>query len=805
MSRWLMPLAAGILALGLSACSQQLSWPDQINTSGIGAVSLAAGATVGQTLVALEAGLNGLDVFLSPQGALQGDVQLVLQLPPGTPGAGVDLASSRLSAASVTRPAFYHFAFAALPNSRLNSYYLRLAYAGPGQLLVGHGPPDSYLQGALYRNDGPDDSAQMAFRLTYDAAQVAHGVAVQAATWLVWLIAAALLFLVPGWALLVWFWPRLERLSWGEQMGLAAGLSVAVYPILFLWTSLVGLQMAGLYAYLPVSVGLVALVVWLARRWRHTSPHLRLASLWSPNLAPDLAFIMVVTLILFTRFWAVRSLPAPMWGNSYQHTLITQLILDHGGLFTSWAPYADLTTFTYHFGFHTLASVFHWFTGLPALDAVLWTGQILNCLAVFALYPLAMRLSGQRWVGVGAVLVAGLLTATPMVYTDWGRYTQLAGQAVLPVALTLAWMVLDDEAPGGRAVVLAGLAIGGLALSHYRILIFGLIFFVAYLLLNFRQFRGAWLRFLGMGLIGGVIFLPWFIRVFGGQVLAIFSAQMRILPTTSAVSDSNSFGNLDLYPIWLWLVAAFSLALGLWRRDRCLALIGLWGALVLVAANPQWLRLPGQGALSNFAVFVAAYIPLGLLIGATLGWLAGRWPRLAPAGLLAVVLLAGLAGARQRLSDLQSQQFSLVTWPDIRAADWIAKHAPPDARFLVNSFLAYGSSLAVGSDAGWWLPILAGRATNLPPINYAFELSDRADYRTWVNELPAAIQSSGIGNASVAQLLANRGITYVFLGQLRGSVNNPGSPVLDAGSLLAAPGFQLVYHQDRVFIFQVAR
>jgi hypothetical protein len=168
-------------------------------------------------------------------------------------------------------------------------------------------------------------------------------------------------------------------------------------------------------------------------------------------------------------------------------------------------------------------------------------------------------------------------------------------------------------------------------------------------------------------------------------------------------------------------------------------------------------------------------------------------------------LLAGVVGARQRLSDIQPQQYSLVTWPDERAADWIIRHTPADARFLVNAFLAYNNSLVVGSDAGWWLPVLARRATMLPPINYGFELSGRPDNRQWVNALPAAIQSQGIADGAVAQLLADRGITYVYLGQLRGGVNNPGSPVLDAGTLLATPGFRLVYHQDRVFIFQIAR
>src|SRR5207237_10465538 len=132
--------------------------------------------------------------------------------------------------------------------------------------------------------------------------------------------------------------------------------------------------------------------------------------------------------------------------------------------------------------------------------------------------------------------------------------------------------------------------------------------------------------------------------------------EMSVLPATIAASVLNSFVNLDLYPVWLWMLGGLSLALGLWRRDRRVALLGLWGFLVLLAANPQWLHLPGQGALTNFAVFVVAYLPFGLLVGSGLAWLAGRWPRWAPLGLLLLVVLAGALGARQRLADFQHRQ-----------------------------------------------------------------------------------------------------------------------------------------------------
>jgi len=54
----------------------------------------------------------------------------------------------------------------------------------------------------------------------------------------------------------------------------------------------------------------------------------------------------------------------------------------------------------------------------------------------------------------------------------------------------------------------------------------------------------------------------------------------------------------------------------------------------------------------------------------------------------------------------------------------------------------------------WWLPILAHRRTNLPPLNYGNEQGPNADYRLWVNALPADMVIVGCWGAVVmGQLL----------------------------------------------------
>jgi hypothetical protein len=247
--------------------------------------------------------------------------------------------------------------------------------------------------------------------------------------WAGLLAVTGLLFVVPGWALLAWLWPG-RRLAWAELLGVAVGVSLAVYPLLILWTDLVGLHLGPLYAWLPVVAGLAALA-WRYRAWRPRQGWAALGQ-WTRSQAfwPDVTLLVVLGLVFGVRLLVARAIDVPLWGDSYHHTMIAQLLVDNGGLFDSWAPYAELASFTYHFGYHSAVAAVHWITRIPMVEATLWVGQLLNALAVLAVYPVAVRLGGHRMAGLGAVLVAGLLSQQLAMYVNWGRYTQLAGQAI---------------------------------------------------------------------------------------------------------------------------------------------------------------------------------------------------------------------------------------------------------------------------------------------------------------------------------------------------------------------------------------
>lgn len=788
----------------LTGCSDFVD-QDQLRVEPGDNVTLESGHAVGQTFVARHAGLNGMEVWLEPGKDVQGEIYFHLR---ADSQATDDLATAALPRARLLTPGFYRFAFAPLPHSHGRYTYAFLELQGEGAVQVGAGPGDVYLDGALY-HDHESFDAQMAFRLVYDPRYVILDLLSAAVGGLGLLGVAGLLYVVPGWVLLAWLWPG-ERLSWAEVMSIAAGLSLALYPLLFLWTDLVGLHLGSLYAWLP-SLGGLAALVWRYRTWRLRRGWQALRQ-WarSENLWPDLALVAVTGLVFAVRLLAVRSLDAPMWGDSYQHTMITQLLVDNGGLFDSWEPYADLQSFTYHFGFHATMAAFHWVTGMEMVEVVLWGAQILNALAVLALYPLAVRVSGNRWAGVVAVLVAGLLSPMPMYYVNWGRYAQLAGQVILPAAVVLSWSAFEAPDRQSRLTVLSWMAIGGLALTHYRVLIFYVFFVLAWALLHVS--RISWQRVLSrvalVGVGAGVFFLPWFVQTFAGKIGHVFGQQLATRPEqlTTFARQYNAIGDLTLYlaPVG-WLLLMVAVAMAFWRRQRRVLLVSLWWFLLLIATNPDWLHLPGSGAISNLALFIAAYIPAGVLMGdlsVSLLTRLSKWRWVAAlAALLAMVL--GLWGMRARMGDVLAPRHAMVTRPDTRAMAWIRQNTPEDAKFLINSFFAYGGSVIVGSDAGWWLPILAGRTNTVPPLNYGTEQGPWPRYREWVNDLTRQIQEVGVDDPATLALLRERGVTHLFIGQQQGRVNYNGPDVLDLNALLHSAHYIPLYHQDRVWVFEV--
>jgi hypothetical protein len=402
-----------------------------------------------------------------------------------------------------------------------------------------------------------------------------------------------------------------------------------------------------------------------------------------------------------------------------------------------------------------------------------------------------------------------------MYYLNWGRYTQLAGQVVLPVFAFLVWSLLADREARRSTAVLVGILAAGLALNHYLVLIFAVIFTILALPLVLRR---GWAiepmrRLVLAGVCGGLLFLPRFIQVFGGNILSIYGARYVPASGSTVMTEAAPIAWATYLPVVLWILLIASFLWSLAVRRRLGVLVGLWWSLILLIANPARLGLSFPGAVSSFAVLIAFYIPAGVLVGAAAGWVIEQSPRLfskakLPANAAAwagitLIILSAFVGGKSRLSDALPGRFALLTRPDVEAMTWIRANTPQDSVFLVESLLAYSGSISAGSDGGWWLPYLTGRQSTQPPLNYGQEQSSLPDYRDRVRELTFSILYHRLDNPDTQKLLHDWGVTHIYIGQQQGSVN--ASPSIDVDDLLKQPWVKPVYHQDRVWIFELER
>ena len=259
--------------------------------------TLSVGQTVGQTFVADYDGLTGIYFYLSPQTTGNGEIRLHLR---SGPQAADDLAVSAntLALEVVKAPGFYGFFVPALSASNQNYFYAYLEVAGGGEVLIGKAGGDAYLDGALYQNGAPVD-AQAAFQLSYSRRKAILGLGYEALNWVGMLAVAFFLFILPGWGLFSLVWPGWGGLSWPEKLGLSAGLSLALYPLLLLWTDVIGLHLGVLYAWLPPLTGL-GMILWRNRKRLNGIAMTRIRALRIQLV--DVVFIGLMVLIFLAPF-----------------------------------------------------------------------------------------------------------------------------------------------------------------------------------------------------------------------------------------------------------------------------------------------------------------------------------------------------------------------------------------------------------------------------------------------------------------------------------------------------------------------
>ncbi len=786
-----------LIALVLAGCGPSHRYVDAEQGRLDTALPPLASGDVGQTFVAHHPGLSAVEVLLVVYGADKQPVatddlwQCVLHR--DSPSGPV-LATLTVPLAGHRHNDPLLITFPPQPDSQGKTFYLSFRAISGNRAALWYASVEAYSDGTLWLGGKPT-AGDLRFRTFYDEDVLAT--AVQALTlplqesWL--LLLCALLLLIPGLAVYLALGDRAEPRDLSDLGAWAVSLTLAVLPLALLWTTTVGLHWRPWL--LTLCLGLLgAWVIWQLTRHR----------LGVRVSGAGLFTLLLLALVLATRLLEVRGLVLPVWVDSVHHTLITGLIAAQGQVPANYEPAFPGGGFIHHFGFHTVAAAFSWLAHIDAPQAVLVYGQILNVLVAWTSSLLALRLSRQRVAAVTTVLVIGLLSPMPAYYATWGRYTQLAGMALLPLAIVATMDAAESK--GWRSLSLAAIAVAGLSLTHYRVLVFYGGFAAIYALFATWQHRrdrpallALWRR-LGI-LLGAMLFLvlPWVARLWQYKAAALFSGE----------TSWEGAPGLNVVPpglLWfpgmrpLYCLAGLGALVGLIRRRWAPALILLWMGGLWALVNLPWGGNRGTWLLPNSALVIAAFLPVALLISelASAVWDGARripWPAvgrwLGPASAVAALVL-GLIGA-WRILPIINPQTVLVTSDDLAAMQWIRTHTPPDARFLVN-VVPWQLGLYRGSDAGWWIPLLTGRRCTLPPVLYN---AATPAYVAEINEIAAAVSAGALpGRDRWQERCRELGIRYIYIGATGGP--------LKPEELCTLPGLRVVYVHGPVWIFELA-
>lgn len=566
-----------------------------------------------------------------------------------------------------------------------------------------------------------------------------------------------------------------------ERAALAVGLSIAAAPLALLGTSLAGVAWSrGRVVAVVIVLGALALAPRAGRARGLASDRP------APELpdAPTWAALAVLATALVGRAVQARGVALPLWVDGYHHTLIVELILRAGAVPEGFRPFVDVDGFYYHFGFHALAAEVGWLAGAPSPRATLWVGQALAAATALTLWLLALRLTGSRWAAAAAAAVPAGLYHFPAYFLTWGRYTQLAALAVLPVAVCL----LADAVGGQRrgrpaAIALAAIAAAGLVLAHYRVaVLYGACALVVGAGALRAPDRVARLGRLGaVAACAGLLAGPWLLgplRLGAGH----------LAEATQAAGTDRAWwswsGEVNDVPAWLFTIrwndavlataaAGLITGLALGRRGAAAVLGAL--ALAGIAFAPEALGLPATWMLPRFAAAISAFVPAALGVGfladaaeraATVA--SRRWPRLAGAharraarvGAAALVAGSALAGA-VAMRDIVNRVTVIASAADLGAYGWIREHVPAEARFLVRA-APWHLGTCRGIDGGYWLPLMTGHATTMPASFYAY--GEVADVRAIGEACAEAARADAIGRGELGALLDRTGATWLYVG-----------------------------------------
>ena len=611
-------------------------------------------------------------------------------------------------------------------------------------------------------------------------------------------LTAALILLLPGWALLgvSGAWKVFRPL---QRWIIAFGISAAFFPVLYYLLNVVLPEFRLGVNKLWFLLVLFLLISLLFFR-KELLNQVRFEGL-------EWVGIIIFALTLFSRLFLLKDYPYPAWSDSLHHTLLTLLTGQQGGLPSDLTPFTPTPLGMYHLGLYALTAPVMLLAKVEASTALLVIVQILNGLCGAGIYLILDR-SGHRLGAVVGASVVGLFSFQPAWYFNWGRDTQLASQSILLIALVLTLAAAEQFPPDLKAsplsrkglIIAAGLGNAAVFLLHFRVAVFYLPVLSIALLWQWisairkNSGRAFLLNVLFIGLVSLICCLP-----------ALATAVPEYLKSRASPASADplyyQFVIDSVFSIGLqkWLVIAtiIALVIGITLNNKISWWVLIW-TMSLFSIGFAYMTGIRLLMVTNIgAVIIMLYLPAALAIGAVVSALTIKFKVFSTRSfslvITTVLVIAGFFGAQDRIRGIESFRY-FIHPADITAMNWIRANTPIDAQFAINTYF-WLKNAPHGTDAGYWIPYFTGRKTTASTM--LFSLGPEGFPQKVIDQSLAAERLAG--DAPTTDDLCRLGFKYAYSGK---NVDFSG-PSINVSGLMALPGVDLLYQSDGVSILKI--
>ncbi len=693
------------------------------------------------------------------------------------------------------------------------TYFLQLEITG-GKFTVYGRNENQYSPGKAWINNQPQAS-DAAFRLGYEYNLIDFVIDLFRQPQIV-LMALCIFWLswLPG--RLGLLLAGLDRqFNWGERTAISLGIGLAFYPIIFIWTGVVHFPWTQTRVWTLLGSMTVLYLYLVVRKNPHAGG--QKSQISKPGWK-TIALLCIFLASLAVRLVMVRDLSAPAWVDSVHHALLGKLIVLNGGLPDSYFPFVGVQTSNYHAGFHVTLAIFQWLSQLEISQALLILGQVINAFMVFSSYLFTTTLVKNQNAGLVAAFVTGLVTPMPAYFTSWGRYTQLAGLVIFPVAIAFLYPYLETlkwqpsnfrkfiKKPKSVALIsFLSILFAGLFLTHYRVFAFQIaLIFVISLFAFFswskqKAFRNNFIHYLfillPVALLSLILLFPWLPETI--KTLFLPSIAWSQSASTKPFFDFSWNLLTSARGIYSLVIALAGFIWAILNRKIFAWVLFIWLAIMFFLANLNVWRLPGSNFINNTSVIISLFLPISVLCGYIISWLLSGWYHWIPEhikklfliGIVVISILLGWLTSKPLLA-IVNPTTSLFRELDRSALIWIDNNIPTGETIFINPF-AWGYGLFAGNDGGFWISPLSEKPTLPPPVLYGLDLINMRNINIMCSKV---IQSNGDPQILYELMLENE-IRYLYIGAKGG--------LLSPEKLQQSKKFQVLYNNQTTWVFQI--